>query len=185
MARVGYARATMPEVARTVGLSQGLLHYHFDNKLQILLAVVDHLAVSMRTRSERMLSESEPDADARLAAFVRARLGRGDGENADAVACWVALGAEAIQQPEVRLVYARAVEAELEALEGLVREALMTRNRHVEDARPIALSVYAAIQGIFQVGAACPGTVPSGSGAQMVTRLAEALLAASREPRIE
>ncbi|MBI2372398.1 MAG: TetR family transcriptional regulator [Deltaproteobacteria bacterium] len=32
MAPVGYARATMPEVTRAAGLSQGLLHDHFRDR---------------------------------------------------------------------------------------------------------------------------------------------------------
>ena len=49
----GYDKTSMPEVAAAAQLSQGLIHYHFKNKLQILLAVLEGNLSSSTAEVER------------------------------------------------------------------------------------------------------------------------------------
>ncbi len=43
MATKGYDGASMPEIAKAAGLGQGLIHYHFKNKQEILVAVLSEI----------------------------------------------------------------------------------------------------------------------------------------------
>jgi TetR/AcrR family transcriptional repressor of bet genes len=50
MAKRGYERASIAEIAKEAGLSSGLVHYHFKDKQEILLTAVEQLAARVRTR---------------------------------------------------------------------------------------------------------------------------------------
>jgi len=53
MAKKGYDRASISEIAAAAGLAAGLVHYHFDSKLEILLAVLDRLVWNATRGSTR------------------------------------------------------------------------------------------------------------------------------------
>src|SRR5687768_16400851 len=87
MAREGYERATIALIAKEAGLSPGLVHYHFGSKAEILHALVEGLSLRAEGRIEANLGAHEGAAE-RLDALLDALLGRGDGADAEAVACW-------------------------------------------------------------------------------------------------
>ena len=61
LAERGYAGATMAELARASGLRQGLVHYHFESKQEILLALLEHLAHGLEARvAARTTASSTP-----------------------------------------------------------------------------------------------------------------------------
>ena len=43
MADQGYAKATVNKIATEAGLTAGLIHYHFKNKQEILLELLDRI----------------------------------------------------------------------------------------------------------------------------------------------
>ncbi len=94
----------------------------------------------------------------------------------EAVACWVAVGAEAIREPRVRKAFAAAISAQGHALRALVVEALRARRRNPREANAIAAALLAMVQGYFFVSAAAPDAVPPGSAAPLARRLARALI---------
>src|SRR5215210_642453 len=84
MAERGYTGATIAEVARTAGMRQGLVHYHFESKLAILLALLDELAKGIEARvAARFSGRSPHDA---LKAFIDAHVATGDDADPSAVA---------------------------------------------------------------------------------------------------
>src|SRR4051812_16033717 len=97
MAQHGYEKATIQLIARQAGLAPGLLRYHFKTKADILLALVKALADQAQTRFAT-LAEAAATPQQRLAAYIQARLGMGEGANSAAVAAWVVIGAEAVRQ---------------------------------------------------------------------------------------
>lgn len=72
LAARGYARVTLLEVARTAGLSHGLVNFHFDSKELLLEATLTQLAEEYRANWQRHLAEAGPDPGAQLAAMVAA-----------------------------------------------------------------------------------------------------------------
>lgn len=178
MAARGYERASIAEVARAAGLTPGLVHYHFKDKQEILLGLVEHLAGRLQGRLEARLAKAGASPRARLDAFLDAHLALGDDADPKAVASWVALSVEALRQVEVRQAYERVVASELEQLEGLVRAALAEEHGSSAGARAIAAALFAAIQGYFVLSATAPSVTPAGSAAAAVKRMAEGLLRA-------
>ncbi|WP_075298649.1 TetR family transcriptional regulator [Stigmatella aurantiaca] len=172
MSERGYERASVAEIAKAAGLSPGLVHYHFHDKQEILLTLVEQLAQGVRERVAAGLARVEKDHPrARVDAFLDAYLATGEDANPTAVASWVTISAEAIRQPEVRAIYERVVRTDLQHLEDLV-DVLTGRQR----AKAIAAGLFAAIQGYFVLAASVPGVVPPGSAASTVRRMASGLL---------
>ena len=178
MARTGYAGASIAAIAEEAGLASGLVHYHFRSKQDVLLAVVDRLARTVDARfAIRSSSASSPRAE--LHAYVDAHLAEGSDADPAAVACWVALGAEALAQPEVRAAYGRVVEEDLERLVDIVRRTLKEEGGRAREARRIAAGLFAAIEGAFRLAAIAPGVIPAGSAAKTVRAMSDGLLASA------
>lgn len=175
VAAVGYERATVHEVAGLAGLAPGLVHYHFKSKREVLLAMLEHLAAAHLERVERWLARGAT-ATERVAYFIDCHLARGAEEDPAALACWIALTAEALRDPETREAYERASRAFAAKLEHEVREVLRGRRGDGVGARAAAIAIYAAIQGYYALYGAAPGMIPRGSAASAVHALADALL---------
>jgi len=173
MAERGYVGATIAEVARVAGLRPGLVHYHFESKLAILLALLDDLASGIEARNKTRVGRSHQDA---LKAFIDAHVATGDDADPSAVACWVTIGTEAVRQPEVRGAYAEAVGKELQRLELLVSNCLLDRGRPTDQAPIIAAAIYAGIQGAYQLSTTVRELVPRGFSAPTLHALASKLI---------
>jgi TetR/AcrR family transcriptional repressor of bet genes len=72
LARQGYARTTLTEVARVAGLSHGLVNFHFASKEGLLAETLAYLAEEYRDNWTRALAAAEPRPAARLDALLRA-----------------------------------------------------------------------------------------------------------------
>ncbi len=174
--RVGYERATIAKIAKAAGLSAGLVHHHFENKQAILLALGERLdqIVAERRREART-------PRTRLFAFLDAHLAL-DGDDGDApahpvaIACWVAIGAEAVVQPEVGALYRRLIAARRDELRGLLEAVLKDEGGTTRGLDATTATLLATVEGIFQLATAAPDTIPPGSAAGSVRRLAEHLL---------
>jgi hypothetical protein len=114
-------------------------------------------------------------------AWIDAHVALGPVGDVQAMACWVAIGAEALRDPVVRREYEKVLVADRDALEALVRAALRSERRETRGARGIAIALVTAVQGAFQVGCSAPGTIAAGSMAPLLRRMAEGLIEA--EPR--
>lgn len=160
LAAHGYERASIQTIAKAASLSPGLLHYHFASKQDILLACAEELERRLRERTQRFLSAIGPAPTARdmLHAFVRAHVSTQDAQP-DAVACWVAIAAEAVHIPEVRALYARSIAADQAQLDALLTLCgLYDPLRR----RAACATLLAAIQGAYQLAAAAPGAAEPG-----------------------
>ena len=175
VARSGYERASVQEVARGAGLAPGLVHYHFGRKLDVLLAMQERIAEAHRARVDRWLARA-PTPQGKVRAFIDCHLARGAESDPDALACWIALTAEALREPEVRVGYDRAARELIERLQAVVRDDLAARGGDTKRARAVATAVFAAIQGYYALHGASPGIIPRGSAAPAVHALAGALL---------
>jgi TetR/AcrR family transcriptional repressor of bet genes len=176
MARRGYEGATVAEVARAAGLAPGIVHYHFDDKREILLALLDELAQEASHRAQRAQERAGGSPVEHLEAYLDAFLSRETDPDPEAVACWVAIGAEAIRDAKVKRAFGAALAASSATLEGLVIGALVANGRGPSDAKVIAAALHAAIQGYLLVSVTAPELIPPGSAAGATRRLARILV---------
>ncbi|WOB10302.1 TetR/AcrR family transcriptional regulator [Piscinibacter gummiphilus] len=165
MARHGYEKATIQAIAREAGLTPGLLHYHFKSKQEILVSLVAAVVEFARTRFESQ-SASAAEPMERLQAYVQARLGLGTGAAPDMVAAWVMIGAEAVRQPEVRVLYEQAIAQELALLTRLLSACLAEKRRSTDPAPTLAAGLVALMEGSFQLSSAAANVMPAGYAAQ-------------------
>lgn len=172
MAERGYAKATIKEIARASGLTPGLVHYHFRDKQQILLALMEGLAALVRRRLDFAARKPRDE----LFAAIDALLGTDEGVEEDAVACWVVIGAEAVRQPEVRELYEALVQEAIEEFTKRFRAAMREAGRSDAAAETAAMSVMAAIEGFFRLSAGAPACVRPGSASGAVRQIAEGFL---------
>ncbi|NHZ97858.1 TetR family transcriptional regulator [Massilia sp. CCM 8734] len=170
MAEHGYEKATILLIARRAQLAPGLLHYHFHSKAEILLALVQALAGAARQRY-LALAHKATNADERLAAYVEARLGLGEGADAGAVAAWVVIGAEAVRQSEVRAAYQHAVDTEMALLRELLSASLAAQRKSTANVEALAAALLALMEGTFQLASAAPASMPVGYAAPLATQL--------------
>ena len=169
--RYGYERSTTARIAEAAGLSTGLIHHHFANKQAILLALADTLDALVRAR---MQDGSTPRKA--LHAFIDAHLALGEGASEEAVGCWVALGAEAVFQPEVGEVYRAMIESRRDELLRRLRDVCRDEGRSTRGLDVVAGSLLALVEGFFQLAAASPGVIPRGSAAANARAIADKLL---------
>lgn len=180
MAETGYRGASVVVIAREAGLAPGLVHYHFASKAEILHALVERLVDRARARIEAREARATT-AEERLFAVLDALLGRGEDEDPAAVACWTLIGAEAIQDAEVRALYAGWVGELVAHLRIRVIDACHAEDRSGEGANAIAAALLAAVEGFYQLAAAVPDAIPQGSAASSARRMAKGLVHA--QPR--
>jgi TetR/AcrR family transcriptional repressor of bet genes len=180
MASQGYAGATVQAIAKAAGLAPGLIHYHFHDKREILVALVEQLAgyASQRYASRETKAK---DARERLTAYIEARLGYGDDANPDAVVAWVMIGAEAVRDPDVREVYQRAVTAEMTLLRKLLRACLVERGKQVRKLDHLAAGLLAYVEGVFALASNARQVVPVGFAAGMAEAWVERYIDAEPE----
>jgi TetR/AcrR family transcriptional repressor of bet genes len=171
IAEHGYDKATIQLIARHAGLAPGLIHYHFENKREILVELVRTMAQYALTRYEQLAADAVSPRE-KLRAYLQSRLGLGEGANAGAVAAWVMIGAEAVRQPEVREVYSEVVAAELQRARELIEACLADQGRSRARAGELAAALLALMEGAFQLASAAQAVMPVGYAASM----AEALL---------
>ena len=70
----GYASTTLTEVARTAGLSHGLVNFHFESKEKLLAETLNYLSAEYRANWQKYLDEAPSDPAGQLDAFLRSDL---------------------------------------------------------------------------------------------------------------
>jgi TetR/AcrR family transcriptional repressor of bet genes len=179
MARSGYDGATVNAVAEEAGLTPGLVHYHFKSKLEILLSLITNLENAVNERFENRLKAKGGDSPkTQLKAFIEAYLGLGKDSNPDAVACWIAIGTEALRDEQIKNAYQDVSSRQLSKLEKIIRARLKNSPQETRATRQLALGIYAAIEGCYRLQICAPKMVQPGFAAPTVLRMAEGLLAA-------
>src|SRR5688500_4811014 len=85
MARKGYDGAAVTDVAAEAGLTPGLVHYHFENKLEILIELLRRLVARHEEALDRALEAADRSPPAQLAAFIDFHLSLGPTADPDAL----------------------------------------------------------------------------------------------------
>ena len=177
MAVHGYDGSSIQTIAQEAELSSGLIHYHFANKLEILLAALDRLVESHSANVERSLSAVPPHAADQVGAFLDAHLGLGAHADPVALNCWVLMSGEALRHPEVGAAYAAALESLVGRLSKIVAFGILGGELEEQLVpRDIAAALVATIQGYFTLAAVSRDLVPQGSALSTARSMASGLL---------
>ncbi|MHB8448403.1 MAG: TetR/AcrR family transcriptional regulator [Rudaea sp.] len=168
MAVSGYSGATIHAIAAKSGLAPGLVHYHFHDKHEILVELVESLAAYARARYDRRVAHATTSGE-RLQAYIDARLAFGDDAKPDAVAAWVMIGAEAVRDTDVRKVYQDAVTKELALARELLRACLRDAGKRVRKLDELAAGLLAYTEGAFVLASNARDLVPKGFAAPLAT----------------
>ena len=181
MAEKGYDRATTVDVAEAAELSRGVVHYHFDSKLEILLFLIDLYVAEHVAVLEEHLDRDGGNPVAQVRTFITVHVSAGDAEPTKLM-CWIAFGAEALREPSVQKKYQAALALWVERLTQIIRAGIAKK---VFKCKPAAASaagaaIVAAIQGYLHIGATTDygSVIPEMSGAISVLAMAEGLLGA-------
>jgi TetR/AcrR family transcriptional repressor of bet genes len=177
----GYERATIQEIAKQAGLAAGLIHYHFSDKREILIALAKHLSDYVYRRYLEF-AEDASTPEERLRAYLDARLGFGKGASPDAVAAWVVIGSEAIRDTAVNAVYQEAIASELKLIRELLAAYFSKQRRSQENAAHLAAVVMSFVEGAFQLSRAAGQIMPRKYAAESAFQLVERFVRA--EPRV-
>ncbi|MBI5496322.1 MAG: TetR family transcriptional regulator [Deltaproteobacteria bacterium] len=174
IARDGWAGAGTRAIAAEAGLAPGLVHYHFRNKHELLVALADEL--SRRGSARFAARRAGTSGTASLYAFLDANLARGEDEDTLAAACWAELGTLAAHDAPVRRAWRAVLDARRAVLRPLVAEATgwAAASRQVTDA---CAALDAAMEGYFVLSRSAPDLLPAGSAAASLRAMAAGLLA--------
>lgn len=178
----GYAGASVSAIAREAGLSPGLVHYHFNSKQAILIALVERLGSLLDDRYARRIAHTH-NPWARLRAFIDAHLALGSDADPVAARLWITISAEALHQPEVRVAYHQLIERAFERLHGLLEPLLEEAGRNEARTRKeVAAAIFSAIQGAYLLSATAPARTPPGFAAPSLAIMARGLITGEVEP---
>lgn len=180
MARQGYDGASIADVAKAAKLTPGLVHYHFKNKREILLAALQDLSERHLARLDARLTTHEGDPRAQLNALVDLHLGLGADADADALACWILLSGEALRDAKVRVRFEQALAAVAQRLEDVIRRGTTCAVFTCADPAAAASALLATIQGYFVLAATARSLIPKGSAAPTTKQMVRGLLGGDR-----
>ena len=147
VAKDGLSGTTMGKVAKTAGLSQGIINFHFESKDLLLCQTLVFLTEEYRSSWQAALDEAGERPAAKLESFVRALLQPPLAEH-DRLACWFAYWGDAYARGIYRRIGSRVDEEAFEVLEELCAELLErvgTANK--KDPREVAYNLVAMITG--------------------------------------
>jgi TetR/AcrR family transcriptional repressor of bet genes len=101
IAKYGFRKTTLSQVAKQAKLSQGIVNFYFKTKDGLLLETLKFLAEEYEASWKRAVAASGPDPVAGLNAIIETDLGR-EVCNRRKVPVWVAFWGEARSQPRFR-----------------------------------------------------------------------------------
>ncbi|MCC6806276.1 MAG: TetR family transcriptional regulator C-terminal domain-containing protein [Deltaproteobacteria bacterium] len=175
IAKVGYERASVADIAKAARLTPGLVHYHFKSKLEILEVLTSEL-VRERAAQLRDKLASAGAADRALDVFIDHYLRPGKDADPEALACWIVLSAEALREPKIKRAVALSVHETVAQVEDILRAGIAAKVFKKSDTGAAAAALVALIQGYYIVAATAEGATPRGTAAETAKKMMRGLL---------
>lgn len=147
LARLGFARTTLTEVAATAGLSHGLIIFHFETKEKLLAEALKFMAREYRDNWARAIAEVAARPADQMEALVRA-------DFTDAIcaperlAAWNALWAESQSRPIYQEHCAEFDREYLDTIERLCAE-LKAEGRYATASEHAARAIRVSLTGLW------------------------------------
>jgi AcrR family transcriptional regulator len=145
IAEMGFANASVDQIAKRAGVSKGVITYHFPNKEEIVNAVVDRVIAAGRTYMEpRVMAETSWTG--RLRAYIRSNLEFIDAQRKSLVALVeIAMSA---RRADGSLVCAEWLPQRVADLEELLRAGQRSGEFRRFNTRVMALTIIQAIDAV-------------------------------------
>ena len=145
LGELGYARASLREIAHNSEFSHGVVHYYFQDKLELLVFAVQEYKKTCVRRYDDVVADSTTPADL-LAAFA-AKLRETISEEADMHRLWYDLRSQSMFEARIR----DAVMQIDRTLEDMIWQ-VVTRYAELSDGEPAIdpYSAYGMLDGLFQ-----------------------------------
>lgn len=140
LSRQGYENTSVKDIAEEAGVAQGLVHYHYKSKQQLVLAVLEFVC-----KKVELGLEGEAGA---LAAFAHAKDMLKDKESRRANGLYVQLIGVGLSDPVIGEGVRTFVRRERAHVEDIARGVLGQRSLDQSPARGLAIVVWAAMFGI-------------------------------------
>ena len=175
MAEKGYEGAALSDVAAEAGLTQGLIHYHFKDKMEILLEA-QRMLMTRHLVALGAAAHSAGSPARQVAAFIDFHLGLGAAKDPEALACWITLIGEAIRHQAVRDDFEKITGSLAEMLAAIVKQGISDKQFRCNDPSVASAALVAAIQGYLVLAATARSVIPKGSAAASCKSMADGLL---------
>jgi AcrR family transcriptional regulator len=146
LSRQGYENTSIKDIAEEAGVAQGLIHYHYKSKQQLVLAVFEYVC-------EKVEHDLEGEAGV-LEAFEQTK--QMLRESHDSNALYIQLIGVSLHDPVIRAGVRDYIRQARTGVEDKARQVLAERGLDAGPARGIAGVVWAAIVGIMIQGLVDP-----------------------------
>jgi len=139
LSRQGYENTSVKDIAEEAGVAQGLVHYHYKSKQQLVLAVLEFVCHKVE-----LGVEGEAGA---LEAFAQTKLMLKDSRATNSL--YVQLIGISLHDPVIGGGVRDFIRSERTGIEDKARQVLAVRGSDTTAARGVAAVVWAAILGIM------------------------------------
>ena len=148
LSRQGYENTSIKDIVEEAGVAQGLVHYHYKSKQQLVLAVLEFVCekVEIGTAGET----------GALQAFEQTKAMLRDKENRDGNALYIQLIGVGLHDPVIGNGVRQFITAERTHITELAAQVLAERGQATQPAGGIAGVVWAAVLGIMIQGLVDP-----------------------------
>lgn len=140
LSREGYENASIKQIAEEAGVAQGLVHYHFKSKQQLVLAVLAFVC-------DKIELDAASGAAGAVAAFEKTKQLLGDRRAMNAL--YIQLIGVGLHDPVIGEGVRDFVRTDRRHVEDIARGVLAERESDPSPARGIAGAVWGAILGIM------------------------------------
>jgi TetR/AcrR family transcriptional repressor of bet genes len=180
MARSGYDGASIADIARAARVPPGIVHYHFKDKREILLALLASLVDEHQAGLDAALARAKGDPRRELDLFLDAHLATGKNGDPEALICWVAICAEALREPAVRAAYSAAATGIHRRLASIIRHGVAAKQFRCRAPEAAVAAIAATVQGYLVLAATARELIPRGTAAAAAKAMAKGLLGSER-----
>lgn len=147
VARRGLSQTTLSDVARTAGVSHGLVNFHFQTKERLLAETLSHLSNEHRETWQAALNEAPPSPAGRLNALILAEFSEHH-HCPNKLSAWCAFWGEAQNRPLYLEQCSENDRAYIEAFEVACR-SLIAEGSYDIDYRMAARVLRLTIEGVW------------------------------------
>ncbi len=148
IARRGLSSTTLGDVARTAGLSQGIVNLHFKSKENLLNETLRHLADEYKAQFNKALQKAGPDAADKLLALMELDL-RPSVLDRRKIAVWFAFWGEVKSRPAYRKICDERDRYYDEVVEGLCETIIAEGNYESVSAAAAAIALNSMTDGMW------------------------------------
>jgi uncharacterized protein (TIGR02246 family) len=152
----GFAATRIADVAKRLGVSSSLIHYHFDSKEQLLAEAFSHYARKELAEMEAEV-EAAPTSVGQLDRAVNNSVPEGSGDVEWML--WIDGWGEALRNPMMRKISQELDEQSAGSLEGVIRRGVERGEFVCADPAAAALRLTALVDGLAVQFAAHDGMV--------------------------